>query len=215
MVRRHKETINNCGTLANVSLPPGVTYPVQIPAGVTLQTASGQLYKVNVPVMLSQAPAGHCPLPSAPALAGGTCSGAERSQLSFPAVSHGGLFYCPEDHDPSEDRTVLPTACGPSQSFQENHLLQQPQVPSAQARFSVQTPVSFQFLSQPPSHPPSEPLPTVVKMEMTCLKGQSLGVGSDFGASEVGGGGDGEQEDHGGAVADMTTHLGGLPVDAT
>lgn len=28
-------------TLATFSLPPGLTYPVQIPAGVTLQTASG------------------------------------------------------------------------------------------------------------------------------------------------------------------------------
>lgn len=64
--------------------------------------------------MVSQAPAGHSPLPSAPE--GGTCSGAERSQLSFPAVSYGGPFYCPQDHDPSEDRTVLPTDCGPSHS---------------------------------------------------------------------------------------------------
>ncbi|KAJ7987518.1 hypothetical protein DPEC_G00327330 [Dallia pectoralis] len=54
---------NNGGTLATFSLPPGMTYPVQIPAGVTLQTASGQLYKVNVPVMVTQAPAGHCPRP--------------------------------------------------------------------------------------------------------------------------------------------------------
>uniref|UniRef100_A0ACB8G929 Uncharacterized protein n=1 Tax=Sphaerodactylus townsendi TaxID=933632 RepID=A0ACB8G929_9SAUR len=34
----------------------GLTYPIQIPAGVTLQTASGQLYKVNMPVVVTQAP---------------------------------------------------------------------------------------------------------------------------------------------------------------
>ncbi|XP_066517313.1 TFIIA-alpha and beta-like factor isoform X2 [Hoplias malabaricus] len=48
---------SNAGTIATFSLPPGVTYPVHIPAGVTLQTASGHLYKVNVPVMVTQAPA--------------------------------------------------------------------------------------------------------------------------------------------------------------
>ncbi|XP_067092619.1 TFIIA-alpha and beta-like factor [Osmerus mordax] len=51
-------TKSNPGTMATFSLPPGVSYPVQIPAGVTLQTASGQLYKVNVPVMVTQAPGG-------------------------------------------------------------------------------------------------------------------------------------------------------------
>ncbi|XP_029925934.1 TFIIA-alpha and beta-like factor isoform X2 [Myripristis murdjan] len=53
---------NNPETLATFSLPAGLAYPVQIPAGVTLQTASGQLYKVNVPVVVTQAPAGHQPL---------------------------------------------------------------------------------------------------------------------------------------------------------
>ncbi|TSN95655.1 TFIIA-alpha and beta-like factor [Bagarius yarrelli] len=47
---------SNTSTIATFSLPPGVTYPVQIPAGVTLQTASGHFYKVNVPVMVTQAP---------------------------------------------------------------------------------------------------------------------------------------------------------------
>ncbi len=32
---------NNSETLATFSLPAGLAYPVQIPAGVTLQTASG------------------------------------------------------------------------------------------------------------------------------------------------------------------------------
>ncbi|XP_073338120.1 TFIIA-alpha and beta-like factor isoform X2 [Pagrus major] len=49
---------NNSETLATFSLPAGLAYPVQIPAGVTLQTASGQLYKVNVPVVVTQAAAG-------------------------------------------------------------------------------------------------------------------------------------------------------------
>ncbi|NXK95804.1 TF2AY factor, partial [Formicarius rufipectus] len=41
-----------CATLA---LPSAVAYPIHVPAGVTLQTAPGQLYKVNVPVMVTQA----------------------------------------------------------------------------------------------------------------------------------------------------------------
>ncbi|KAJ7414618.1 TFIIA-alpha and beta-like factor [Willisornis vidua] len=41
-----------CATLA---LPSTVAYPIHVPAGVTLQTAPGQLYKVNVPVMVTQA----------------------------------------------------------------------------------------------------------------------------------------------------------------
>ncbi|XP_008281216.1 TFIIA-alpha and beta-like factor [Stegastes partitus] len=49
-------------TLATFSLPAALAYPVQIPAGVTLQTASGQLYKVNVPVVVTQAPASQQPV---------------------------------------------------------------------------------------------------------------------------------------------------------
>ncbi|NXD84889.1 TF2AY factor, partial [Halcyon senegalensis] len=40
---------------ATLTLPPGVAYPIHVPAGVALQTAAGQLYKVNVPVMVTQA----------------------------------------------------------------------------------------------------------------------------------------------------------------
>ncbi|XP_028580860.2 TFIIA-alpha and beta-like factor [Podarcis muralis] len=40
------------------TLPSGFACPIQIPAGVTLQTASGQLYKVNMPVVVTQAPGG-------------------------------------------------------------------------------------------------------------------------------------------------------------
>ncbi|NXI53749.1 TF2AY factor, partial [Chloroceryle aenea] len=42
------------GVGATLTLPPGVAYPIHVPAGVTLQTASGQLYKVNVPIMVTQ-----------------------------------------------------------------------------------------------------------------------------------------------------------------
>ncbi|NXU18947.1 TF2AY factor, partial [Pardalotus punctatus] len=37
------------------TLPSGVAYPIQMPAGVMLQPAPGQLYKVNVPVVVTQA----------------------------------------------------------------------------------------------------------------------------------------------------------------
>ncbi|KAK7140811.1 hypothetical protein R3I94_013177 [Phoxinus phoxinus] len=53
-VQNFTSKINNCGSVATFSLPPGITYPVQIPAGVTLQTASGHFYKVNVPVMVTR-----------------------------------------------------------------------------------------------------------------------------------------------------------------
>ncbi|XP_062826493.1 TFIIA-alpha and beta-like factor isoform X2 [Anolis carolinensis] len=40
---------------AFLTLPSGLAYPIQIPAGVTLQTASGHLYKVSMPVVVTQA----------------------------------------------------------------------------------------------------------------------------------------------------------------
>ncbi|NWS15789.1 TF2AY factor, partial [Pachyramphus minor] len=40
---------------AALALPSAVAYPIHLPAGVTLQTVPGQLYKVNVPVMVTQA----------------------------------------------------------------------------------------------------------------------------------------------------------------
>ncbi|XP_023183377.1 stonin-1 [Xiphophorus maculatus] len=49
---------NKTKALATFSLPAALPYSVKIPAGVTLQTASGQLYKVNVPVVVTQAPVG-------------------------------------------------------------------------------------------------------------------------------------------------------------
>ncbi|NWV85793.1 TF2AY factor, partial [Dasyornis broadbenti] len=38
-----------------LAVPSGVVYPIQMPAGVMLQPAPGQLYKVNVPVVVTQA----------------------------------------------------------------------------------------------------------------------------------------------------------------
>ncbi|NWV09518.1 TF2AY factor, partial [Ptilonorhynchus violaceus] len=38
-----------------LALPSGVAYPIQMPAGVMLQPAPGQLYNVNVPVVVTQA----------------------------------------------------------------------------------------------------------------------------------------------------------------
>uniref|UniRef100_A0A8D0F1U8 General transcription factor IIA subunit 1 like n=1 Tax=Strix occidentalis caurina TaxID=311401 RepID=A0A8D0F1U8_STROC len=40
---------------ATLTLPSGIAYPIHVPAGVTLQTTSGHLCKVNVPVMVTQA----------------------------------------------------------------------------------------------------------------------------------------------------------------
>ncbi|XP_041107602.1 TFIIA-alpha and beta-like factor [Polyodon spathula] len=57
-VQNFTTDMNSTGTSATFTLPPGVGYPVQIPAGVTLQTSSGHLYKVNVPVMVTRAPGG-------------------------------------------------------------------------------------------------------------------------------------------------------------
>ncbi|XP_030355061.1 TFIIA-alpha and beta-like factor [Strigops habroptila] len=41
---------------ATLTHPSGVAYPVHVPAGVMLQTTSGHLYKVNVPVVVTQTP---------------------------------------------------------------------------------------------------------------------------------------------------------------
>ncbi|XP_068927773.1 TFIIA-alpha and beta-like factor [Petaurus breviceps papuanus] len=50
--------LGTSNSTANYSLPSGFGYPIHVPAGVTLQTASGHLYKVNVPVMVTQTPGG-------------------------------------------------------------------------------------------------------------------------------------------------------------
>ncbi|XP_073410125.1 TFIIA-alpha and beta-like factor isoform X2 [Dendrobates tinctorius] len=48
--------MSSTGSSGSFTLPPGLTYPIHLPAGMTVQTASGQLYKVTVPVMVTQAP---------------------------------------------------------------------------------------------------------------------------------------------------------------
>uniref|UniRef100_A0A8C5MHW1 Ral transcription factor IIA subunit 1 like n=1 Tax=Leptobrachium leishanense TaxID=445787 RepID=A0A8C5MHW1_9ANUR len=48
--------MNSSVTNGAFTLPHGLTYPIHLPAGMTVQTASGQLYKVTVPVMVTQAP---------------------------------------------------------------------------------------------------------------------------------------------------------------
>nr|DBA27157.1 TPA: hypothetical protein GDO54_011329 [Pyxicephalus adspersus] len=48
--------MNSSGSNSSYTLPHGITYPIHLPAGMTVQTASGQLYKVTVPVMVTQAP---------------------------------------------------------------------------------------------------------------------------------------------------------------
>ncbi|XP_073528195.1 TFIIA-alpha and beta-like factor [Phyllobates terribilis] len=48
--------MSSTGSSGTFTLPPGLTYPIHLPAGMTVQTASGQLYKVTVPVMVTQAP---------------------------------------------------------------------------------------------------------------------------------------------------------------
>ncbi|NXT82086.1 TF2AY factor, partial [Zapornia atra] len=40
---------------ATLALPSGIAYPIHVPAGVMLQTAAGHLYKVSVPVVVTQA----------------------------------------------------------------------------------------------------------------------------------------------------------------
>ncbi|XP_036439319.1 TFIIA-alpha and beta-like factor [Colossoma macropomum] len=117
------------GTIATFSLPPGVTYPVHIPAGVTLQTASGHLYKVNVPVMVTQAPS--CQRVSAQA------NKPLEEQRNLPtAIIHNiptqvtGL--CPQTLPvPQASRTVLP-------SHHQSQLPQHPNIPLDQ---SIQPPV--------------------------------------------------------------------------
>ncbi|XP_069787129.1 stonin-1-like [Narcine bancroftii] len=50
--------LNSSGTSTTLALPSGISLPIQVPAGVTLQTASGHLFKVNVPIMVTQGTAG-------------------------------------------------------------------------------------------------------------------------------------------------------------
>ncbi|KAL0983857.1 hypothetical protein UPYG_G00133800 [Umbra pygmaea] len=178
-------TKNNGGTLATFSLPPGMTYPVQIPAGVTLQTASGQLYKVNVPVMVTQAPAGHCTLPPSQlqprqGLHVVEHSSSQQSATFVPAPVlktsvtmkkeplSPGSAVCPSAVPQSpKERRLIPPAPLPDEkpvlpqptiqsTVQENHL-GQPQWSQAPP---VEAPLSGQIpvSFQPPYQPPESPV---------------------------------------------------------
>ncbi|XP_039996000.1 TFIIA-alpha and beta-like factor isoform X2 [Xiphias gladius] len=117
----HSFPVKNSETLATFSLPAGLAYPVQIPAGVTLQTASGQLYKVNVPVVVTQAPAGQQPVSHppqkapAPPQSAAVPPNAIRPQEDVPATSAAQL---------PQPKTNLPPS-------QESSLPQHQQVPAA------------------------------------------------------------------------------------
>ncbi|XP_068580661.1 TFIIA-alpha and beta-like factor isoform X2 [Cebidichthys violaceus] len=132
---------NNSEMLPTFSLPAGLSYPVQIPAGVTLQTASGQLYKVNVPVVVTQAPVGQ---PSASLL---TQKVSERREAPAPQSAAAPPNTCrplQEAEPPSVPATSDKQQPHPKTDFppgQENSLPQQPLVPPAET-------------SQPRTHTP-------------------------------------------------------------
>ncbi|XP_056250573.1 TFIIA-alpha and beta-like factor isoform X1 [Seriola aureovittata] len=115
---------NNSETMTTFSLPAGLAYPVQIPAGVTLQTASGQLYKVNVPVVVTQAPAGQQPVSHSTQKAPAPQSAAIPTNTIHPQeVEPPPLLAPPVSQPPHPKTALLPS--------QENSLPQQPQVPAA------------------------------------------------------------------------------------
>ncbi|XP_051235954.1 TFIIA-alpha and beta-like factor [Dicentrarchus labrax] len=122
---------SNSETLATFSLPAGLAYPVQIPAGVTLQTASGQLYKVNVPVVVTQAAAGQQPV-SQPTRkvtewreAAAPQSAAAPSNTTHPQEVEPSSVPASSVTQPPHPKTNLPPG-------QESSLPQQPQVPAAE-----------------------------------------------------------------------------------
>ncbi|KAM6923092.1 TFIIA-alpha and beta-like factor [Lycodopsis pacificus] len=123
---------NNSGMLPTFSLPAGLTYPVQIPAGVTLQTASGQLYKVNVPVVVTQAPLGQ------PLVSRFTQKVSERREAPAPqsAAAPPNTSRPPQEAEPSSVPATSDTQPPhPKTDFppgQESSLPQQPLVPPAE-----------------------------------------------------------------------------------
>uniref|UniRef100_H3DGQ9 Stonin 1 n=1 Tax=Tetraodon nigroviridis TaxID=99883 RepID=H3DGQ9_TETNG len=127
----------NSETLATFSLPAGLAYPVQIPAGVTLQTASGQLYKVNVPVVVTQtaAAAGAPPCPS-------QHQTGEPSSVRAPSVTQAP--------NPGQSHTSLA-------SSQESSLPGLPPVPPAEAPQRRQERSPGQPVASGESEPSSQP----------------------------------------------------------
>ncbi|XP_074532326.1 TFIIA-alpha and beta-like factor [Halichoeres trimaculatus] len=118
---------NNSETLATFSLPPGLAYPVQIPAGVTLQTASGQLYKVNVPVVVTQAAAGQHPAQKAAQFreTAAPQPAAVQPNTAHPQEVEPSSVLAAPVTQPSPQKTNLP-------SGQESSVPQQPPVPAAE-----------------------------------------------------------------------------------
>uniref|UniRef100_A0A3B4YDI4 General transcription factor IIA, 1-like n=1 Tax=Seriola lalandi dorsalis TaxID=1841481 RepID=A0A3B4YDI4_SERLL len=114
---------NNSETMTTFSLPAGLAYPVQIPAGVTLQTAS-QLYKVNVPVVVTQAPAGQQPVSHSTQKAPAPQSAAIPTNTIHPQEVEPPPLLAPPVSQPPQPKTALLPS-------QENSLPQQPQVPAA------------------------------------------------------------------------------------
>ncbi|KAM9847520.1 TFIIA-alpha and beta-like factor [Aulostomus maculatus] len=107
---------NTSETIGTFSLPAGLTYPVQIPAGVTLQTASGQLYKVNVPVVVTQAPAAQLAITHKTQREG---PGPQLAEVS-------GSNTCSQEVAPLTVPTLLNTSLPPGQG---SSLPQQPPAP--------------------------------------------------------------------------------------
>ncbi|XP_035519241.1 stonin-1 [Morone saxatilis] len=122
---------SNSETLATFSLPAGLAYPVQIPAGVTLQTASGQLYKVNVPVVVTQAAAGqqHVSQPTHKVTewreAAAPQSAAAPSNTTHPQEVEPSAVPASAVAQPPHSKTTLPPG-------RESSLPQQPHVPPAE-----------------------------------------------------------------------------------
>ncbi|CAJ1067454.1 TFIIA-alpha and beta-like factor [Xyrichtys novacula] len=118
---------NNSETLATFSLPAGLAYPVQIPAGVTLQTASGQLYKVNVPVVVTQAAAGQQPARTVSEFreAAAPQSAAVPQNTTHPQEVEPSSVTASSVTPPPPQKTSLPPS-------QESTVPQQPPVPAAE-----------------------------------------------------------------------------------
>ncbi|GAA6213913.1 TFIIA-alpha and beta-like factor [Lates japonicus] len=145
---------NNSETLATFSLPAGLAYPVQIPAGVTLQTASGQLYKVNVPVVVTPAPAGQQSV-SHPT---------QKAPAPQPVAVPPHTIHPPQEVEPSPVQATSVTQ--PPQPMtdlppsQESSLPQQPQVPAADTSQlqGVQSPPPEVTLAENEPSPQAEPV---------------------------------------------------------
>ncbi|XP_075933177.1 TFIIA-alpha and beta-like factor [Anarhichas minor] len=159
---------NNSEMLPTFSLPAGLTYPVQIPAGVTLQTASGQLYKVNVPVVVTQAPLGQpllsrltqvsqrreAPVPQSAAAPPNTSRPPQEAEPpSVPATS---------DKQPPHPKTDFPPG-------QESSLPQQPLVPPAETSQPQGAHAPEPEVTQEENEPSPQPEPLNLSMSASPL----------------------------------------------